>query len=129
MKKILYLFSFLFLLQLAAPAQGDGGGRLAQKMVEYVDQKLSLSKSEAEKFNPVFLSYLKEQRSTNREFRGDKLVLQQKIVALRLNYRNQFKALIGEKRSNEVFLHEREFIKELKEVRQSRKDDLNGSAN
>jgi hypothetical protein len=37
------------------------------------------------------------------ENKGDKLILQQKIVDLRLRYRNQFRELLGERRGNPGF--------------------------
>ena len=52
-------------------------------------------------------------------------MLNQKIADLRLRYRDQFKAIIGEKRSNEVFVHEREFIQKAKEERDQRKGNRN----
>ena len=124
MKKILYLFSFLCLFTVNSYSQDEG--KLREKLTEYIEQKLGLTKAEAEKFGPVFIEYFKELRRTNQQFRGDKLVLQQKIVELRLKYRDQFKPIIGEKRSNEVFHYEREFVKEVKELREDR---LQGRAN
>lgn len=129
MKKIIYILSFLFVIGTTSYAQ-DKGGKLQEKMTEYVQQKLGLSKSEAEKFSPVFLDYFKDLRRTNQEFRSDRLVLQQKIVELRLHYRDQFKPIIGEKRSNDVFTYEREFIKGVKELQQDRlQNRLQGPAN
>lgn len=128
MKRILYILSFFTLLSTASSAQD--GGKLRDKMTEYIQQKLGLSRSEAEKFAPVFLDYFKDLRQTNQEFRGDRLVLQQKIVDLRLRYRDQFKPIIGEKRSNDVFTYEREFIKSVKELQQDRlQNRLEGPAN
>jgi hypothetical protein len=129
MKRIIYILSFLSVISITSYAQ-DKGGKLQEKMTEYVQQKLGLSKSEAEKFSPVFLDYFKDLRRTNQEFRGDRLVLQQKIVELRLRYRDQFKPIIGEKRSNDVFTYEREFIKGVKELQQDRlQNRLQGPAN
>jgi hypothetical protein len=129
MKKILYILGFLFIINHAS-AQDADGGKLRQKMTEYVQEKLGLSKGEAERFSPVFLDYFKELRRTNQDFRGDRLVLQQKIVELRLRYRDQFKPIIGEKRSNDVFVYEREFVKEVKELREDRlQNRLEGPAN
>ncbi|MGZ3838069.1 MAG: hypothetical protein ACXVMS_14370 [Flavisolibacter sp.] len=128
MKRILYILSFFTLLSTASFAQD--GGKLRDKMTEYIQQKLGLSRSEAEKFGPIFLDYFKDLRQTNQEFRGDRLVLQQKIVDLRLRYRDQFKPIIGEKRSNDVFTYEREFIKSVKELQQDRlQNRLEGPAN
>jgi hypothetical protein len=120
MKKIFYLLSFFTFLSLSSPAQDGEGGKLREKMTEYIGKKLGLSRDEAEKFTPVFLDYFRDLRKTNQDFRGDRLVLQQKIVELRLRYRDQFKPLIGEKRSNDVFVYEREFVQQVKEIREDR---------
>jgi hypothetical protein len=123
MKKILYLFLFLFTFNGASFAQDDPAGDLGtvrERMIEYIQQKLNLSKSEAERFGPVFIDYFRELRKTNHDYKSDRLVLQQKVAELRLRYRDQFKPIIGEKRSNEVFVHEREFIQKAKEERDLR---------
>jgi hypothetical protein len=115
MKKTIYLLFFFFTIQpVFAQDEQPGEGRLREKLVEYIQAKLGLSRTEAEKFQPVFVSYFKELKRTNREFRGQRLELQQKIVEVRLRYREQFKPIIGEKKSNEVFEHEREFIQKVK---------------
>lgn len=121
MKRILYIVGFLFVLNSSSFAQDDNGGKVREKMTEYIQQKLGLSRTEAERFGPVFLDYFKELRNTNQSFKGgDRLVLQQKIVELRLKYRDQFKPIIGEKRSNDVFTYEREFVQGIKDLRNER---------
>jgi hypothetical protein len=122
MKKILYILLFTFSLSSISFAQDDDdpGGKLRDKMIEFIQNRLGLSRSEAEKFQPVFLDYLKDMRSTKQQFRADKLILQQKIVDLRIRYRDQFKPIIGEKRSNEVFQHEREFVEKAIQERNDR---------
>ena len=122
MKRILYILSFCMLLTTASFAQ-DQGGRIPDRMQEYLQKRLNLSKSEADKFGPVFLNYFNELRKTNQEFKGDRLVLQQKIVDLKLRYRDQFKNIMGEKRSNDVFQYERDFVDEVKKVRQERMEN------
>ena|SRR5215213_4302369 len=120
MKKIVYTLAFISVMSFSSYAQDGDGGKLRQKMTEYIQQKLSLSKNEAERFGPVFLEYFSELKKTNQEFKGDVLVKQQKIAELRLRYREQFKPIIGEKRSNDVFTYEREFIKGAKELQEER---------
>ena len=112
MKKILYILVFSFSISTVAFAQDedDLGGKLRDKMIEYIQDRLGLSKAEAQKFQPVFLDYLRDKRNTTQQFKNDKLILQQKIVDLRIRYRDQFKTIIGDKRSNDVYKHEREFI-------------------
>jgi len=123
MKRILYILSFLFTLSFASFAQedeGNDGGKIREKMQEYIQKKLGLSRVEAERFSPVFIEYFKELRRTNHHYKGDKLVLQQKIAEVRLRYRDQFKPVIGENRSNKVFEEERIFIQKVKDERNDR---------
>jgi hypothetical protein len=123
MKRILYAF-FLFCIcstsSFAQEDEGAGGSLVRERMTEYIQKRLRLSNSEADQFGPIFLNYFNDLRKTTQEHKGDQLVLQQKVAELRLNYRNQFKNVVGEKRSNEVFNHERDFIDEVKRLRQER---------
>jgi hypothetical protein len=131
MKKFLSILLFAFTLSTMSFAQDDdAGGKLREKMVEYIQNKLNLSKAEAEKFQPIFLDYLRDLRDTKQQYRGDKLILQQKVVDLRIRYRDQFKPIIGESRSNEVFKHEREFVDKVQqEIIDRRENRINGRAN
>ena len=76
----------------------------------------------------MFLDYFNQLRKTNQEYKGDRLVLQQKVAELKLNYRNQFKNIVGEKKSNDVFIYERDFINEIKAIRNERSQNR-GSGN
>lgn len=120
MKKLLFLFTAFSFFSLPALAQKEGG-KLQVKMAQYIAKKLELNSSETEKFQPVFLEYHNEVRKSNIANRGDRLKMQQQIVEIRLRYRERFKSIIGEKKSNEVFFYEREFIKEVQELRKQRR--------
>ena len=115
MKRFLLILSLLFVTGSGLFAQDDddnaGNEKIRDKMNEYIQKRLNLSNDEAKKFTPVFLQYFKEWRQTIKENRGDKLILQQKIVDLRLRYRTQFREIIGEKRGNQVFGQQENFIK------------------
>jgi len=127
MKKILYTFLFLLSLN-SAFAQDEGNPeKVRERMTEYIQKRLDLSKGEADRFSPVFINYFNELRKTNQDFKGDRLVLQQKVTDLRLRYRDQFKGIVGDKRSNDVFTYERDFIEEVKQLRKERLE--NGSDN
>jgi hypothetical protein len=127
MKRFLLILSFLFVSLPALFAQDDdeneGNEKIRDKMNEYIQKRLSLSNDEAKKFTPVFLKYFKEWRQTIKDNRGDRLILQQKIVDLRLRYRVQFRELIGERRGNQVFNHQDRFIQELQDLRRNRLGD------
>jgi hypothetical protein len=119
MKKLIYLFSFLTLFNISAFSQEEEG-KIPERMAIYIENKLELNNTEKNKFHPVFIEYVKELRKTNMENRDDRLVMQQKIVDLRLRYRESFKAMMGEKKANDVFIYEREFMRELMELRKER---------
>jgi hypothetical protein len=132
MKKIVYILVFVFSFSHVSFAQDDdAGGKLRDRMIQYIQDKLGLSKSEAEKFQPVFMDYLKDMRSTKQQYKnGDRLVLQQKIIDLRIRYRDQFKPIIGEARSNQVFKHEHDFIEQARTELKDRLDNrLDSRAN
>ena len=130
MKKILHILVFLLLGTASFAQDADGpGSKIRERMTEYIQQRLNLSKSESERFGPVFLNYFNELRKTNQNYKGDRLVLQQKVAELRLNYRNQFKNIVGEKRSNDVFTYEHDFIDEVKKIRLERMQNDNGRRN
>lgn len=104
----------------ALMAQDDGDDKLRDKMREYIQQRMKLSNNEAERFTPIFLRYFREWRTTLKENRDDRLILQQKVVELRLRYRNEFKDIVGEKRSNQIFQHQEKFIQELRIINKER---------
>jgi hypothetical protein len=119
MKNLIYLFSFLTVFSLSAYTQEDEG-KVPERMAMYIENKLDLNKTEKDKFHPLFMEYLKDLRKTSVDNREDRLVMQQKIVDLRLRYRESFKTVIGEKKANDVFFHEREFMREAIELRRER---------
>lgn len=123
MKRIFYIICFLtftFSASFAQEDEGRNGEKMRERMREYIQKRLNLTNAEADRFTPVFLTYFNELRATNQQFRGDKLILQQKIVDLRLRYRDQFKPIMGDKRSNDVFKFEHDFVSEVVRIRQER---------
>jgi uncharacterized lipoprotein YehR (DUF1307 family) len=123
MKKLLLIFSLLLISCFVVSAQGDDDNeneKIRDKMNEYIQKNLDLSKEEAKKFTPEFLQYFKEWRQTIKENRGDKLVRQQKIAEVRIRYRTRFRDLLGEQRGNKVFPLQDLFIKELAALRRNR---------
>ncbi|HVT86666.1 MAG TPA: hypothetical protein VHD35_15790 [Chitinophagaceae bacterium] len=125
MKRILLIVTLFFLTGSVLRAQDDNdtNDKIRDKMTEFIQRRLNLSKNEAEKFSPVFLRYFHEWRSTLQEFKGnpDRLLLQQKIVDLRLRYRNEFKDIVGEKRSNQIFEEQQRFIDGVRKMREDQR--------
>jgi len=123
MKHFLLILSLIFVTSAPLFAQEDDDNendKIQDKMSEYIQKRLDLTKEEATKFTPVFLRYFKEWRQTIRQNRGDRLVMQQKVIALRLQYRTQFREIMGERKGDQVFMHQERFIQELREIRKER---------
>lgn len=114
MKKYLVILCLSLLSGIAMLAQDDDGkddraGKLQQRMNEYVQKRLNLSKAEAERFSPIFMRYIVELRRTHRENKADKPVLQLRVAEVRVKFRDQFRQVMDEQRANRVFEYQREF--------------------
>jgi hypothetical protein len=118
MKKFLLILTLALIAGFSSKAQDDGNDKIRDKMREFIQKRLSLTRNEAERFTPVFIRYFREWKQTLHENRADVLVRQQKIVELRLRYRTEFRDIVGEKRSNDVYKQQDIFIREIKEMRE-----------
>src|SRR6188768_3541558 len=118
MKKFLFILTFALLTGFSLRAQSDEHDKIRDKMTEFIQKRLDLTRNEAERFTPVFIRYFREWKQTLQENRADGLVRQQRIVELRLRYRTEFRDIVGEKRSNDVYKQQDVFIREIKEMRE-----------
>jgi len=126
MKKFLLILTLALFAGFVAKAQDDDNDKIRDKMREFIQKRMNLSKNEAERFTPVFIRYFKEWRQTIRENRNlpDVIDRQKRIVDLKIRYRDEFKEIIGEKRSNEVFKRQEEFVRIIAEQARNRKDQI-----
>ncbi len=129
MKKWLYILILFLLPAVAAFSQDDDpgqeNGKIAERMREYIQKNLGLSKNEAERFTPVFTRYFREFAQTHRQNKSDRLVLQQKVIELRLRYRGEFKQIMDEQRANKVFQYEDKFRQEvIRIIKENRRDRI-----
>ena len=126
MKKFCVIL-ILFFTGLATYAQdesSDDKGKIRDRMSEYIKDRLGLSRNEAEKFTPVFLRYFQEFKQIHRENRTDILILKQKIIDLRIRYRNEFRQIMDEPKANKVFVYEDEFRRKAIQILETRRDRL-----
>ena len=131
MKNWLLLFSLFFLSGSVIAQNEDGqpeGGKIQERMREYVQRKLGLSKAESERFSPVFVRYFRDFTQTHRINKGDKLILQQKIIDLRLRYRTEFRQIMEENKANRVYKYEDEFRQEVVRILKENKSEHNPAA-
>lgn len=129
MKKLLFLS--IVLIGFAAKNVANGQNkvdlsRIQALKIAFLTQKLPLSPDEAQKFWPVYNKYEAEIREVKKEKKGsdDELELDEKLIAIRKKYREDFTKILGKDKANRVFTEEREFIgsvqKELQERRMRR---------
>ncbi len=125
MKKLLFILTLVLLSGFTARAQDDEYDKIRDKMREFIQKRLNLTRNEAERFTPVFIRYFREWRQNLRE--PDILLREQKITEVKIRYRTEFREIVGDKRSNEVFRQQKIFIDNLQKIRQeqirNRKDD------
>jgi hypothetical protein len=117
MKKVFVILSLVFLCGISLMAQQDND-KIRDKMQEFIQKRLNLSRNEAERFTPVFVRYFSEWRQTLKENRSDILLRQQRVAELRIRYRNEFRDIVGENKSNEIFRKQEEFIQGLQKMRE-----------
>ncbi|MFM7671342.1 MAG: hypothetical protein ACKO6Q_01975 [Bacteroidota bacterium] len=106
------------------PPEEDGppDPKLPERMSQFIQTNLEMTPAEREKFNPVFKRYMKDFAKVHRENRGDRLVMQQQAIELRLKYRKEFRQLFDEKRADRIFMEEDRFRHEvIKMIRDRRK--------
>ena len=119
MKKLLIILGLSFFTSLASFSQDtdNDNDKIREKMSEFIQRRMGLSRAEAERFNPVFMRYFREWKTTIQANRNDRPMLQLRIAELRIRYRSEFRDIVGEKRCNQIYDHQEKFIIELQQLR------------
>ena len=125
MKKYLLILSILISSTITAFAQegenDERGGKLQQRMSQYIQKRLHLSRNEADRFSPVFLRYISQLRKIHRDNPTDMPLRQLEIAKLRIQYRNEFRQIFDEERANKVFNYELEFQEKIRDELKNRR--------
>ncbi len=124
MKRYLLILTFL-IAGFTGFAQEDETdprmGKLQEKMQQYIQKRLNLTKSESEKFAPIYTRYITELRKVHQENRADKPMLQLKVAELRVKFRDEFRQILDDKRANKIFVAEKEFVEVVKNEMEERR--------
>ena len=120
MKKLLVILGLSFFTSTACFSQAadNDNDKIREKMSEFIQRRMGLSRAEAERFNPVFMRYFREWKTTIQANLNDRPMLQLRIAELRIRYRSEFRDIVGERRCNQIYDHQEVFMKELKQLRQ-----------
>lgn len=127
MKGIFTIFLCCFLLQSSVMAQPGDGQRLEALKIAYLTKKLNLTTDEAQRFWPVYNAYIADMKRVKADERNaDELEKDEKILAVRKKYQQEFSKALSPDRANQFFKAEKEFYgfvaKELQERRQQRQE-------
>ena len=129
MKKFLVILVVSF-LGLVARSQDDDAGKgdkIRDRMSSYIQQKLGMTKDEADKFTPIFIKYFREFRQIRQDNKGDLLVFKQKIIDLRIRYRTEFRTIMDEQKANRVYAAEDEFRQKVIAMTERQKERVEQS--
>ncbi|MBN8687518.1 MAG: hypothetical protein J0M10_10875 [Chitinophagales bacterium] len=125
MKKYLLILTLLIAGSFTGFAQEDETdprmGKLQEKMQQYIQKRLNMTKAESEKFSPIFIRYITELRKVHQENRADKVTLQLKAAEVRVKFRDEFRQVMDEKRANKVFVAEKEFVEVVRNEMEERR--------
>lgn len=127
MKGIFTILFLCFILHTPAKAQPGDGQRLEALKIAYLTKKLNLTTDEAQRFWPVYNSYIADMKKVKADERNaDELEKDEKILTVRKKYQQEFSKALSPDRANQFFKAEKEFYgfvaKELQERRQQRQD-------
>ncbi len=105
--------------------QGERFQKAQQAFETYLTKEISLSPEEADKLRPVYKEYFINIRTQRKENNSDPIAMEEKILATRKKYKEEFKKILGsEERVNKLLLAERNFKdilrKELMQRRMNR---------
>ena len=138
MKKVLFVFligtlSFQLVTAQPEPPKRDRGGErgnMAESLkIAFITKELNLSSSDAEKFWPVYNSYIAEIRNVKKENvqKQDPLLVEEQILNIRKKYKENFKKILGsEERANKLFGAENEYGKMVRKEWQDRVQRFRG---
>ncbi len=132
MRRLLFLlFWSIAATQLWAqpPGPEEGGPpdpKLPERMSKFIQANMEMTPAERDKFDPVFKQYMKDFAKVHRENRGDRLVMQQQVIELRLKYRKDFRQLFNEKRADRIFFEEDRFRHEVSRMIRDRRRERSG---
>jgi len=121
MKKFLFFLFFITVTLNVTNAQPKRLERIEALKVAYMTQALKLTADEAQKFWPVYNSYMVEMKESKKSNKDDELAFQEAALGVRKKYKVEFKKILTDDfRVNQVFKAEAEFRQELQKELQKR---------
>lgn len=128
MKQILFFLIFVMCSVVEVNAQPPRHSeRIEALKVAFFTQQLKLTAEEAQKFWPVYNSYMEEIRKAKQANKDDELAFQEEALTIRKKYKAEFKKILGDDaRVNKVFKADNDFRHELQKELQKRMEERRG---
>jgi hypothetical protein len=138
MKKY-FLFFVVFALAISSNAQqnrlprpprppmeggqrGENKEKIEMYKIQFITEKLSLTKSEAEQFWPVYEAHKNAMKDIMDKKLNDEIIIQEEILSARKKYKNELKPVLkSEERVNEALKIDREFLQKIRDEMMRRK--------
>ncbi len=126
MKRICFLAFALILSYGVVPAQQDDAPANPPNLVglkmAFVTKQLALTNEEAQKFWPVYYSYVAELRKSRQAKKDDVLAQEEETLNVRKKYRTEFKKILNsDDRVNKALTVDRDFMNVVRKELQNRK--------
>ncbi len=122
---ILIFFAVLGLVtESYSQANPKDGGKLEAYKIAYLTKKLNLNVEEAQRFWPIYNSYVNEIREVKRQHnRMDEVAFEERVVNIRKKYKNEFGHALTDDRANQFFKADKDFNNSLRKELQERQMD------
>lgn len=113
MKKLYFLLAFITITGLATAQDEQPTAKKKEDIealkVAFISKELELTPDEAQQFWPLYNQYYKELKAIRLANSDDVLEKDEKVLALRKNYKDQFTKIIGPPRVNKMYNAEGKF--------------------
>jgi Skp family chaperone for outer membrane proteins len=123
MKKIVFIFSFLFFHAYFCNAQPPSRtDRIEAIKMAFITREVNLTPREAQRFWPVYNSYSNEINRARQEYPNDVVAFEDRVVNIRKRYQNEFRRVLNnnDERVNQVFTVENNYNDLLRNELQKR---------
>ena len=131
MKKVFFLFviavftNTVYAQQLESPKppippmerglRGENKEKIEMFKIQFITEKLALTKAEAELFWPVYEVNKKAMKEILDNRTNDEIQLQENVLAARKKYKNELKPILkSDERVNEALKIDREFLQKIR---------------
>ena len=95
--------------------RGENKEKIEMFKIQFITEKLSLTKAEAEQFWPVYEAHKLAMRQIRENRSNDEIQIQEDILAARKKYKNELKPVLkSDERVNDALRIDREFLQKIR---------------